>query len=336
MTKVFVLTYAGDDCSALVLNHFKKMGVPCVRFNTEEFQSIVRCSIKMMSDGSLNGIWHFPEQDIDFRDIGVVWNRRVHEPDIKNQFSEPEILNLALEESKWALNIAFTLINAPIMNPWEVNERLKFNKWIQMKKAAELGLNIPDSCLTNNPVTIRMFWKEMNKDLIFKKIRKGLLNMSNGKRFLIHTNKIPEESFTEENIQRMIFYPMFFQKHIRKKYDVRSIVIGNQVFSFAIHSQDVPEGITDYRTASILGKLEQMKHEQIFLGDDIDSKLVSFVKSFSLHFSAIDLVITPDDNVVFLEDNPNGQWAWLERMTGVPLSKFFAEYLSDNMKQTNH
>jgi len=333
MSVIFVLTHTNDDCAEMVLNHFKKMGVDYLRFNTEEFQKIVRCSIKITSNGSFSGVWHFPDRNLYFEEIGVIWNRRVHDPEIKDEFSDPELLNLAREESKWTLNIAFTLINAPVMNPWEINERLKFNKWIQMKRATELGLEIPYSCLTNNLDSIKLFWEQTNQDMILKKIRKGLLTMKDGKRFLIHTSKIPPESFTEENLHRMRFCPMFLQKHIPKKYDVRSIVIGENVFSVAIHSQDIPEGITDYRTAGVLGKLDQMKHERIFLGNDIDSKLISFVKSFGLHFSAFDLVITPDERIIFLEDNPNGQWAWLEQMTGTPISMAFAEYIANNSKR---
>ena len=29
-------------------------------------------------------------------------------------------------------------------------------------------------------------------------------------------------------------------------------------------------------------------------------------------FGAIDLIRTPDDNYLFLEVNPNGQWLWLD------------------------
>jgi hypothetical protein len=61
------------------------------------------------------------------------------------------------------MNISFTLIQAPIVNPWEINERLKFNKWLQMKRAVELGLEIPDSRLTNNLADrVTMYLKIMN------------------------------------------------------------------------------------------------------------------------------------------------------------------------------
>jgi hypothetical protein len=41
----------------------------------------------------------------------------------------------------------------------------------------------------------------------------------------------------------------------------------------------------------------------------------------NLRFAALDFVVTPDDAVpVFLEVNPNGQWAFVEDATGQPIT----------------
>ena len=39
-----------------------------------------------------------------------------------------------------------------------------------------------------------------------------------------------------------------------------------------------------------------------------------------LTFGAIDLILTPDGEYVFLEVNINGQWAYLEDMLALPIS----------------
>lgn len=39
-----------------------------------------------------------------------------------------------------------------------------------------------------------------------------------------------------------------------------------------------------------------------------------------LSYGAIDFVLTPDNNYIFLEINPNGQWAWIENETGLNIS----------------
>ena len=50
---------------------------------------------------------------------------------------------------------------------------------------------------------------------------------------------------------------------------------------------------------------------------------------FSLNFGAFDFIVTPDDEWIFLEINPNGQWLWLEQKLGINISKKIVEYLVD-------
>lgn len=326
--KILILTHSRDDCAHLVVERLSEMKQDFVRFNTENFHGSVKVVMNLDQNGNFFGRYCFPDFDLLFDDIGIVWNRRVHNPNMGPEFEyEPDLKEWMTDETIWALNISFTMLNCPVVNPWEINERLKFNKIIQMHRAASLGIEIPDSCITNNLAEMRRFWEQVKNEIIFKKIRKGFFQFENGKRLLVHTSKIPPEQLTDQSLHRMRFCPMFFQQHIAKKFDVRSVVVGDQVFSVAIHSQCIPEGVVDYRTAAVFGKLQQMKHEKIDLGLSVNNQLIAFTKSFDLTFSVIDLIITPDDRIVFLEDNPNGQWGWLEHMTGVPISQAFADLL---------
>ena len=51
------------------------------------------------------------------------------------------------------------------------------------------------------------------------------------------------------------------------------------------------------------------------------------VRRLGLAYGAIDLVLTPDGRYVFLEINPNGQYLWIEQLTGLPISEAIAEWL---------
>ncbi len=327
---ILILTHAKDDCASLVAEKLRKMTIPFVRFNTEEFHARVKLKMDMNKHGKFSGAYIFPDIVLPFEDVSVIWNRRVHKPNPGDELQyEPELRRWMEDEAFEALNVSFTMFTCPVVNPWENNEKIKFNKMIQMQRAASLGLEIPDSCITNDLVEISRFWDDVDRDMIFKKIKKGVFYFKNGKRIIVHTNKIPPERMTGENLNRMRFSPVFLQRHISKKYDVRSIVVGERVFSVAIHSQDVEEGKVDFRKAAVLGKINKMKHEFIDLGLETNKKLIAFTKSFGLTFGAIDSILTSDDRVVFLEDNPNGQWGWLEVMTGINISGAVADHLSE-------
>ena len=44
-------------------------------------------------------------------------------------------------------------------------------------------------------------------------------------------------------------------------------------------------------------------------------------KELDLVYSAFDFVLTPEGKYFFLETNPAGEWVWLERELGLPISK---------------
>jgi glutathione synthase/RimK-type ligase-like ATP-grasp enzyme len=51
------------------------------------------------------------------------------------------------------------------------------------------------------------------------------------------------------------------------------------------------------------------------------------MEHFGLNYGALDLILTPDGRHVFLEVNPVGEFFWLERCPGLPISKAIADIL---------
>ena len=51
-------------------------------------------------------------------------------------------------------------------------------------------------------------------------------------------------------------------------------------------------------------------------------------RRLGLCYGAIDLVLTPGGDYVFLEINPSGQYLWVERATGLPLTAAICDYLA--------
>ncbi len=52
------------------------------------------------------------------------------------------------------------------------------------------------------------------------------------------------------------------------------------------------------------------------------------MKALGLNFGAIDMILTPAGEYVFLEINPNGQWAWIQQLRPeIPLRETLADLL---------
>ncbi len=74
-------------------------------------------------------------------------------------------------------------------------------------------------------------------------------------------------------------------------------------------------------------ELRELDHFVYDLSRETKEKILKLVKHYKLHFSALDLLATSDGEEVFLELNPNGQWLWLEIVTGVIMSETFCDLL---------
>ena len=74
-----------------------------------------------------------------------------------------------------------------------------------------------------------------------------------------------------------------------------------------------------------------MPHQVIELPTCVQNQCVAITNALGLQFGAIDYVIDRNGNFVFLELNPNGQWAWIENITGLDISGAISDLLIKNI-----
>jgi len=60
---------------------------------------------------------------------------------------------------------------------------------------------------------------------------------------------------------------------------------------------------------------------------EVEQKLLRLMDYFSLNYGAIDIILTPARKHVFVEVNPCGEFFWLERSPGLPISDAIADVL---------
>jgi glutathione synthase/RimK-type ligase-like ATP-grasp enzyme len=121
--------------------------------------------------------------------------------------------------------------------------------------------------------------------------------------------------------------PTLFQQYIPKVLDVRVTVVGDKCISVALHSQENKESTIDCRREN----MRHMRYSQIELPEPLAINLVALTRSYGLWFAAIDLALDETGEYWFLELNPAGQWAWLEQITGVPISEAIIHCLCDRL-----
>jgi glutathione synthase/RimK-type ligase-like ATP-grasp enzyme len=183
------------------------------------------------------------------------------------------------------------------------------NKPEQLSMAMSIGFSIPETYIGRNIDQVGRFYKNNSGKIIAKAVKHGFNYDENGAR-VAATQKIDDSSLA--SLKDYASIPMIFQNEINKKYDIRVIVVDEQVFSIAIESQQHEETKIDWRLSDCY-KIP-LKQYEIKLPDNINSMCIEITKKFKLRYSAIDLVLDMNDGYYFLELNPNGQWAWIDQL----------------------
>ena len=127
-------------------------------------------------------------------------------------------------------------------------------------------------------------------------------------------------------LQDVQICPFILQRYVKKRLEIRVTVVGTDVFAAEIHSQTSKRTEVDWRryNHSITPYLIHA------LPEHVAQCCLALVDAMGLHFGAIDLILTPDDRYVFLEINPNGQYGWIEYLTGLPITQRLARLLVEH------
>ena len=116
--------------------------------------------------------------------------------------------------------------------------------------------------------------------------------------------------------------PVQLQEYIDKEYELRVTIIKNKVMAVRIDSQLHDQTKVDWRMFTDLNP-----HSIYKLPDHIQKSCREFLRRQNLLYGAMDFIVTPKGKYVFLENNPFGQYLWLERKTGQPITMEMANLL---------
>lgn len=225
----------------------------------------------------------------------------------------------AQNESDAALFSVLACLNCQWINRRDSIRFLNGNKLYQQAIASQCGLATPPTMLSNNPDDVVAFARP-RQEVLIKSITYTALD-NTGKHF-IYSNLFSHIEL-EQAQQSIRECPVYVQEYIRKRYEYRVMVIGNEVLSCRIDSQASEKTRVDWRHYDF-SRVEHMGAE---LPHDIQTRLLSLMDRLKLKYGAIDLIETPEGEFVFLEVNPSGQWHWIAVLAGLPIPEAVARML---------
>lgn len=197
------------------------------------------------------------------------------------------------------------------------------NKILNLSVAKNVGMNIPETLVTNKKADLLEFYSK-NAPVISKCILNEPRLNSNTHYYVTPGTFIIKEK--EIELLGDSFAPLLFQKYTDKKYEVRVFVTGNSFFAMAIFSQNDEKTKIDFRNYNDEKPNRNVPFE---LPEEIKNKVKSFLKQKQMNQGSIDFIVTPENKFVFLEINPQGQLDWVSKNCNYYIEKHIAEQLTN-------
>ncbi len=310
---ILVVTHSGDLHADLVAERLLTRDARVFRLNLDQFPAEYRLDLPQIGGAPSGTLRHLPTQhEIAVAEIGAVWTRKSGDfRFLSDEDFGPQERAYAVAETHHMLTSLLLTTNGYWMNHPMASQGAMW-KGEQLQRAARFGFRVPPSLTANDGDAVRRFRDAVGGELIFKPLSSPSLggdDVDDADRIVpnLATTLITAEH--EDMLDALRELPGFFQQYIPKRYELRATVIGDRVFAARIHSQDDERTRTDYRDFSA-----DIDYTADTLPAEIERRCREFVHSYGLTFGALDLIFTPDGEYVFLENNPAGQFLFVEQL----------------------
>ena len=208
-----------------------------------------------------------------------------------------------------------TWINPPLL------DEAAHKKTYQLKVAADVGLDLPRTLVTNDPDAARAFAASLGRGGAVYKPFSATAEAWRETRVVG-----PEEL---ARLDRVRHAPVIFQEYV-PGVDLRVTVVGERVFPAAIDARGSSYP-TDFRMA-----MDEVVVRPTTLPEPVERGLLVLMRRLGLVYGAADFRRTDDDRHVFLEVNPAGQWLFVEVETGQLIARAIAETLAAPPERARH
>ena len=313
---IFIITRRDDVHADLVIGELRSLGVAYFRLNTDRAHEYLT-SLSPEGFRILNPKNGKQACDADIRSI---WLRRRSFPEVEGlsddfrEFTRSEWLHFY--RSIWFVLRDKFWVNAP-----DSNDRAAV-KWLQLSAATACGFTVPASLYTNDSAAVGAA-EFLSATCIYKAHDVG--SLAGSSEFAIHTSAFERRSdIASEPDSDLSLCPGIFQPLIEKAFELRVTVVGEHIFATRIDSQASDTSRIDWRRADPLA----LAHTSFSLSEADQGRCHQLLKRLNLNFAALDFIVTPSGQLVFLELNANGQWGWIQEMTQQPIAKTMAHLLA--------
>lgn len=308
---VLVLSELDDYTADAVTVRLLERGVPVVRLDPGTDFPAAATFASRLDDGRWTGSLMTATRCLDLASVRAVYRRRPS-PHQLSPYLDEQAARFSVKEARHGFSgILANLQDCLYVNDPDAN-RAADVKVRQLRIAAELGMRVPPSLVTNDVAQARAFATE--QDVVYKSMTFLRYVTEDGPRTIWTRPVRPDE--IDESIAGTAH---LFQRLVKKVADLRITVVGERVFCVRIES-DPPQ--LDWRH-----QYDKLRYTWCDPPAELTELMVTYLNRLGLAFGCFDFGLTEENEAIFFECNPNGQWGWLEDATGAPITAAFADLL---------
>lgn len=257
------------------------------------------------TDGSL-----LPARDgneVTVADIDAIWYRRVNMP--QRDLGDIDTAYRGFIDQTCAATvqgIAATGFGGTWVSDPDASRNAE-NKIVQLNAAAAAGLSVPATLVSQSPDAVTRFHTAMAGQIVMKPLR-----FAPAKPLL--TIRVEPEHLLDTEAIRLC--PTIFQEYIPGTEHLRVLCFGDE-----IHAVSIDSPLLDWRPNT--GGVECRPVE---LDAATTSRIRAMLAALNLRMGIFDFKLNRG-RPIFLEVNPQGQFLFVEGLTGVDLATPFATFL---------
>lgn len=315
---VLLLTHTADVFTVdRVADALRARGARPVRVDTDLFPTALTLAMSLDAGGWSHAI-DLGGETLRAEDVRAVWARRVWTPRLDDDLDEAWREGCAREAATTLRAFLSGLSGARWVDPPRLVDAAE-DKPRQLREARAAGLAIPRTLVTNDPARVRAFHAGLGAPMVTKMLSALSVGMQRGA--FVHTSLVSEGDLGD--LESLRLCPMVFQELVPKRVELRVAVVGGRLFAGAIDASASAEGRVDWR----LARPGEASWEPWAVPDPVADKLRALMAALGLQYGAVDLIVRPDGEYVFLEVNPSGEWGMLERDLDLPIGAALADAL---------
>ncbi len=258
------------------------------------------------------------------QDYDAVWYRRPAHPKLLDGLHPDDVENAKKENAMFFKTFwQFILPDAFWINCPNAAARVSV-KLLQLKIAERVGMKIPKTIVSNDPVLIENFIAS-SPSVVYKPLYP--LSWITGNQInMAYTSAIDLHDLPGNFLLQSV--PGIYQEKIEKDYELRVTYFGDKYKAVKIYSQEHDLAKLDWRSAPT----KELRLEEVDLPWIVDKKCKELMREFNIVFGCFDFIVTVSGDYYFLEVNEQGQFLWVEEVNpDIKMLQSFVNFLLDEV-----